>query len=101
MGKKRKKSWNFFPLCICWSIWKERNHIAFKDGALVVQRLKYSFVYNLWNWNTVYLREEAYSLVGIYGVIGLELRAGGFFCVQSLFCLFWAALHTPVYFVAV
>ena len=25
----------------------ERNHTAFKDGTLVVQRLKNSFVYNL------------------------------------------------------
>ena len=85
MGKKRKKTWNSFTLCICWSVWKERNRIAFKDGTLVVQRLKYSFVYNLWSWNTVYLGEEAYSLVGFFGVIGLELRAGGFFLCSAPF----------------
>ena len=51
MGRKRKIIWNFIPLCIFWTIWKEQNRIAFKEGKLAVQRLKYSFVYNLWSWN--------------------------------------------------
>ena len=49
VGKKRKKVWNLVPLCIFWIVWKEKNCIAFKDGPLVVQKLKYSFVYNLWS----------------------------------------------------
>ena len=36
----------------------------FEDGILAVQRLKLSFVYNLWSWNRLYLDEEASSLVG-------------------------------------
>ena len=44
MGRKRKKLWNSIPLCNFWIVWKERNRIAFKDGMVAGQRLKYSFV---------------------------------------------------------
>ena len=55
MGKKRKKTLCSVPLCIFWSIWKERNCIAFIDEILAVKRLKISFVYNLWSWKRLYL----------------------------------------------
>ena len=45
-------------------MWKERNSITFKDGLLAVQRLKFSFVYNLWSWNRVFVGEEVRSLIG-------------------------------------
>ena len=64
VGQKRKKAWRIVPLCIFWSVWKERNCIIFKDETLTVQRLKLNFVYNLWSWNRVYLGEEASSLIG-------------------------------------
>ena len=47
-----------------WTVWKERNCIAFRDGNLVVQRLKHSFVSNLWSWNSLYIGEEITSLAG-------------------------------------
>ena len=67
MGKKRKKIWDSIPLCIFFlSMWKERNRIVFKHGDLVVQRLKYSFVYNLWSWNMVFLDEEVHSIIDFF-----------------------------------
>ena len=63
VGKKRKKAWNSVP-CVFWSVWKEMNHIAFKEGSLAVQRLRHSFVYNLWSWNRGHLGEKASSLLG-------------------------------------
>ena len=63
MGR-RKIIWNSIPLCIFGTIWKDRNRIDFKEGNLVVQRLNYSFVYNLWSWNRSYLGDEVYSLIG-------------------------------------
>ena len=63
----------------------ERNHIAFKEGKLVVQRLKYSFVYNLWSWNISYLGDEVFSLIGFFGVVGFKLRGGEVFCSPSFF----------------
>ena len=42
MGKKRKKIWNSIPLCIFWTVWKERNKLAFRGGSLSIQKLKNS-----------------------------------------------------------
>ncbi|RVW44612.1 Heat shock protein 90-5, chloroplastic [Vitis vinifera] len=64
VGKKRKQIWKSIPLCIFWTVWKERNRLAFRGGVVNVQRLKNSFVCNLWNWAKVYLGEEAFSLIG-------------------------------------
>ena len=47
MGKKREKIWKSVPMCKFWTVWKERNLIAFRDETLAVQRLKHSFVFNL------------------------------------------------------
>ena len=45
VGKKWKKLWNFIPLFIFWTVWKEKNKLAFSGGGeLAIQRLKYSFV---------------------------------------------------------
>ncbi|KAL6314646.1 hypothetical protein AAG906_026990 [Vitis piasezkii] len=43
VGKKHRKAWRATPLCLFWSVWKERNRIAFENEDLLVQRLKYSF----------------------------------------------------------
>ena len=43
VGKKHRKAWRATPLCLFWSVWKERNMIAFENEDLLVQRLKYSF----------------------------------------------------------
>ena len=64
MGRKRKKIWNSIPLCIFWTVWKECNRIAFREGSLAIHRLKNSFVYNMWRWNRLYLGDEASSLLG-------------------------------------
>ena len=65
VGKKRKKIWKSIPLCIFWTVWKERNRLAFRGGALNIQKLKNYFVCNLWNWAKVYLGEESFSLIGL------------------------------------
>ena len=41
VGKKRRKIWKSVPLCIFWTVWKERNCIAFRDGTVDVQKLKH------------------------------------------------------------
>ena len=47
VGKKRKKVWKSIPLCIFWTVWKERNRLAFRGGVLNIQKLKNFFVCNL------------------------------------------------------
>ena len=63
-GKEEKEDLEFCSLCIFWSIWKERNCIAFRNGTLVVQCLKCSLIFNLWSWNRMYIGEEASSIIG-------------------------------------
>ena len=41
-----------------------KNCIAFRNGTLVVHKLKHSFVFNLWSWNMLHLGEEITSLIG-------------------------------------
>ena len=64
MGKKRKKIWKSIPLYIFWTVWKERNRLAFRGGVLDIQKLKNSFVYNLWSWTRSYIGEESPSRIG-------------------------------------
>ena len=67
VGKRRKKAWQMALLCIFWSVWKERNRLAFGDEDLSLQRLKYSFVCNLWSW---VIAESYSSLVSFVDWIG-------------------------------
>ncbi|RVX09054.1 hypothetical protein CK203_013954 [Vitis vinifera] len=64
VGRKRKRIWTSIPLCIFWTVWKERNRLAFRGGSLAIQKLKNSFVCNLWSWARVYMGEESSSLLG-------------------------------------
>ena len=51
VGKKRKKIWRSIPLFIFWTVWKERNRLAFREGGLgrelAIQKIKNSFVCNV------------------------------------------------------
>ena len=63
VGKKRKKIWKSIPLYIFWMLWNERNRLAFRGGVLAIQKLKNSFVCNLWRWARLYSGESSLSLI--------------------------------------
>ena len=48
--KKHRKVWRAIPLCLFWTVWKERNRIVFDNEVLSIQRLKNSFICNLFSW---------------------------------------------------
>ena len=48
--KKHRKVWRTTPLCLVWTVWKERNRIVFDNEVLLIQRMKNSFVCNLFSW---------------------------------------------------
>ena len=70
VGKACKKAWQMTPLCIFWSIWKERNLLAFGNEELLLQRLKYSFVCNIWFWVRVSIVSSPFSLVSFLDWLG-------------------------------
>ena len=63
VGEKRKKIWKSIPLYIFWTLWKERNRLAFR-GVIDIQKLKNSFVCILWGWARMYSGERSLSLIG-------------------------------------
>ena len=74
VGKIHKKAWQMAPLCIFWSIWKERNSLAFGNEVLSIQRLKHSFVCNLWSWVKVFIVLSPRSLVSFFEWLGFSYR---------------------------
>ena len=70
MGKAQKKAWQVTPLCIFWTVWKERNLLAFDNEELLIQRLKNSFVCNLWSWFRVSVDMSPNSLVSLIDCLG-------------------------------
>ena len=65
VGKKKKKIWRSIPLFIFWTVWKERNRLAFRGGGeLTIQKIKNSFVCNVWGWTKLYSGAEPRSLIG-------------------------------------
>ena len=51
------------PLCIFWVVWKARNAIVFRDEALSIQKLKFSFVILLWSETKLVLSDGPTTLV--------------------------------------
>ena len=70
MGKKRRKVWMAAPSCIFWVVWKERNMIAFDNEDLSMNRLKNSFVCNLWVWTKSVVNDDPLSLLSFFDWLG-------------------------------
>ena len=62
VGKRRKKVWRVTPLCIFWTIWKERNHRVFDNEERLDLYLKNSFLSNLFTWVKMYIEIDFMSL---------------------------------------
>ena len=46
---------------------------------LAIQKLKNSFVCNLWGWAKLYIGEKSLSLIGFLEWLAIQLRVGEFF----------------------
>ena len=60
VGKKREKAWRAAPLCLLWTIWKERNRRAFEDVERNDQEITSIFLYTFMNWARVYIEEHTF-----------------------------------------
>ena len=63
VGRKRKRVWMTTSLCLFWTLWKERNKVAFEDEAPSVHRLKSTFLCTLWSWAKLSRVDNLDSLV--------------------------------------
>ena len=61
MSKRREKAQRAAPLCLMWTLWKERNERVFNDIKRSDQALKHSFLYTFVNWGRGYLEDLSLS----------------------------------------
>ena len=59
-----KRVWLAAPLCLFWTLWKERNRVAFENEARSAHRMKSAFLFTLWSWAKLYSVDNLNSLVG-------------------------------------
>ncbi|KAJ9705268.1 hypothetical protein PVL29_003364 [Vitis rotundifolia] len=70
VGKKHQKVWKVAPLCLFWTIWKERNRITFENEEFLVQKLKISFICNYWSWAKLFIDVGLLSLINHFDWLG-------------------------------
>ena len=66
VSKACKKAWQIAHLYIFWTVWKERNMLAFGNKELSLQRLKNYFVCNFCSWVRVSIDLSPSSLVSFH-----------------------------------
>lgn len=84
-GKKRVKVWRGAPLCLFWTVWRERKRVAFENEDLSIQMMKFSFVSNLWFWSKCCIVDGPNSLFNFFVWVGYR-RGWVSFLYPSSFC---------------
>ena len=54
VGKNKKKGRRAAPLYLFWTVWRERNRVAFDNAVFLEYRLKSFFICNFWACSNVY-----------------------------------------------
>ena len=70
VGKKRKSVWMAAPLCLFWTVWIERNRVAFDNEIPSACRMKSSFLFTLWSWAKMFSGDNLSSLVDFLTWLG-------------------------------
>ena len=83
MGKKRKKIWLATPPCLFWTLWCERNMVVFENEISSVQRIKATFLSNLWYWANLYSFDNTNSLVDFFVLDGVSIIKIFCMCIGS------------------
>jgi hypothetical protein len=53
LGHHSSNVWNLVPLCLMWTVWKERNSCTFEDVSSMDIQLRDCFASNLFEWSKV------------------------------------------------
>jgi DNA segregation ATPase FtsK/SpoIIIE-like protein len=51
LGRHQSNIWNLAPLCLMWTVWRERNSRTFEDVKKSADQLRGSFVESLFDWS--------------------------------------------------
>jgi hypothetical protein len=51
LGRHQSNIWNLAPLCLMWTVWRERNSRTFEDEKKSADQLLGSFVESLFDWS--------------------------------------------------
>ena len=70
MGKNHKKIWMAAPLCLFWTLWRERNRAVFENEVTFIQTIKVNFVTNLWTWANLYGVDNTHSVLDFLSWMG-------------------------------
>ena len=70
VGKKKKKAWKVAPLCVFWTLWRERNRRAFNNCECLDQTIKSFFLNLFWEWVRMYIEDGSLSLLEFVDWIG-------------------------------
>ena len=64
VSKQREKAWRVAPLCLIWTLWKERNERVVNDIKWSEPTLKQFFFFHTFvNWARVYLEDHTLSMI--------------------------------------
>ena len=63
VGKRRKKAWMAALLRIFWTLWRERNKFVFEGVDISINRMKSTFLSNVWSWVNMHCAERPRSLI--------------------------------------
>lgn len=68
--KSKRKAWKAAFFCMLWIVWRKRNQLAFEEGVLNIQKLKWSLITNLWLWIKNIQAVHKLSLMEFIDLIG-------------------------------
>ena len=51
LGRHSSDIWNIVPVCLMWTIWKERNHLTFEDVSKLDSQILEGFILTLFDWS--------------------------------------------------
>ena len=71
VGKRCKKALMAAPFSLFWTIWLERSRIVFDNKAILVHRMKTSFLCNLWSWTNLCIVDRPASLLVFFNLARL------------------------------